>query len=107
MRHATARFAGAIGAALVLSAWGPRLVAADYLSGADEPACERGKGIERALGMHGYRVVVSGGDRDPRDRTVKMQIWRNDAGEWVITERFLRERRTCVVRSGVRLHMMY
>jgi hypothetical protein len=107
MRIPGSSIAGTLVAMLVLAVSAPQPAAANYVPGDQEPACERGKEIERALGMHGYRVVVSGGDRGPRDRVVKMQIWQNDEGEWVITERFLHERRTCVVRSGGRLHMMY
>jgi hypothetical protein len=72
-----------------------------------EPGCESGKGIERALGSHGFRVVVSGGYQVREGRPVKVQIWENDNSDWVITEAFLRQRKTCIVRSGVRLHMLY
>lgn len=101
-----ARFRTILLGALVTLSCGAPLTASDYVPG-DGRACERGKGIERTLGMHGYRVVVSGGTRGPRDGRVKMQVWQNERDDWVITERFLRERRTCVVRSGGRLHMMY
>lgn len=101
-----ARFRKILLGVLVVLPWAPPPGASDYVPG-DGRTCERGKGIERALGMHGYRVVVAGGARGPRDEKVKVQIWQNDGDEWVITERFLRDRRTCVVRSGGRLHMMY
>ena len=101
-----ARFRRILLGALVMLPCGTLLTAADYVPG-DGRTCAHGKGIERTLGMHGYRVVVSGGTRGPRDGRVKLQVWQNDRAEWVITERFLRERRTCVVRSGGRLHMMY
>ena len=102
-----ARFGVTIVAALALAAWCSPVAAAGYVPGEDEPACEQGKGIERALGMHGYRVVVSGGDRGPGGRAVKLQVWQNDSDDWVITERLLDDRRTCVVRSGEALHMLY
>lgn len=91
---------------LILLAGAAPQAATDDVPG-DERTCERGKGIERSLGMHGYRVVVSGGARGRENARVKVQIWQNECDDWVITERFLRERRTCVVRSGRRLHMMY
>ena len=73
----------------------------------DAGDCRRGKGIERTLGNHGYRVVVSGGYEGRGARSVKVQVWENEERDWVITEAFLRDRRTCVVRTGIRLHMMY
>jgi len=69
--------------------------------------CEYGKAIERALGSFAYRVVVSGGYEGDGGRPVKVQLWQNDDRDWVITEAFLKQNRTCVVRSGVRLHMLY
>jgi hypothetical protein len=101
-----ARFRRILLGVLIMFPWAAAPAASDYVPG-DGRTCERGKGIERTLGMHGYRVVVSGGTRGPRDGRVKVQVWQNDGDDWVITERFLRERRTCVVRSGGRLHMMY
>ncbi len=70
-------------------------------------ACEPGKTIERALGRNGYRVVVSGGSGASDDGSVKVQVWENDDGDWVITEAFIERNSTCVVRSGSGLHMMY
>ncbi|WP_440995741.1 hypothetical protein [Arhodomonas sp. SL1] len=72
----------------------------------DDGECRRGKGIERMLGSHGYRVVVSGGYA-AASPAVKVQIWENDERDWVLTEAFMNQNRTCVVRSGIRLHMMY
>lgn len=73
----------------------------------DDGACESGKGIERTLGRHGYRVVVSGGGDTENAEAIKIQVWENDEGQWVITEAFVGSNRTCVVRSGDQLHMMY
>jgi len=73
----------------------------------DEGECAGGSQIERALGSFGYRVVVSGADRAGEDRPVKVQVWENDDRNWVITEAFLQRRRTCVVRTGTHLFMMY
>ena len=69
--------------------------------------CASGKAIERALGRHGFRVVVAGGYKARGERSVKVQVWENGERDWVITEAFLRERRTCVVRTGIRLHTLY
>lgn len=91
-------------AAALLTA-GPPTLASEQVPG--ELGCEDGKGIERALGNHGFRVVVSGGYQFREGRPVKVQIWENDNSDWVITEAFMRQQKTCVVRSGVRLHMLY
>ena len=93
------------GVALVLFAATGVASVADSVPGDRE--CERGKGIERDLGERGYRVVVSGGYDGDAERPVKVQIWENPVEHWVITERFMQENRTCVIRSGRRLHMLY
>lgn len=87
------------------------LVASGSASAFDAPpadgACEYGRTIERALGSFAYRVVASGGYEQEAGRPVKVQVWQNDQRDWVITEAFLKQNRTCVVRSGIRLHMLY
>ena len=90
-----------LGAALAVA---PAAVAAVPVAGGE---CQRGKAIERTLGKHGYRVVVSGGG--PRDdaRHIKVQVWQHEDGDWAITEAFIGRNRTCVVRTGTRLHMLY
>lgn len=70
-------------------------------------ACEHGKGIERDLGQRGFRVVVAGGYRMRDDHPVKVQIWENEDSNWVITEAYIGRDRTCVVRTGRGLHMLY
>lgn len=69
--------------------------------------CATAGTIERTLGNHGYRVVMSGAHEEGDDRTVKLQVWENEDRDWVITEAFLNARRTCVVRTGHRLHMLH
>lgn len=69
--------------------------------------CEQGKGIERALGRAGFRVVASGGLESQQAMPVKLQVWQRDNRDWVITEAYMARNRTCVVRAGVRLHMLY
>lgn len=100
------RIALAVSALFLLLGAGPVADAAERrLSPA--PECENGKGIERELGERGFRVVVSGGYRMRDDRSVKVQIWENDDSRWVITEAFVGRNRTCVVRAGRGLHMLY
>lgn len=70
-------------------------------------ACAAAGTIERTLGNHGYRVVMSGAYEAGDDRTVKLQVWENEDRDWAITEAFLGERRTCVLRTGRRLDMLY
>ena len=86
---------------------GAGTAAAEDRRRAGPPVCERGKGIERELGQRGFRIVVSGGYRLRDDRRVKLQLWENEDSDWVITEAFLGRNRTCVVRSGRGLHMLY
>ncbi len=93
--------------ATALIALAPVVAAAAAGSVPEEGACEPGKGVERALGRNGYRVVASGGSGASDDRSVKVQIWENDESDWVITEAFIDRDRTCVVRAGDQLHMMY
>lgn len=69
--------------------------------------CEQGKGIERALGRAGFRVVASGGFESAQARPVKLQVWERENRDWVITEAYMARNRTCVVRAGVKLHMLY
>lgn len=101
----------ASGAALHTAAALALLVCSGPAAGFDavpeEGDCAGGSRIERALGSFGYRVVVSGADRARDDRPVKVQVWENDDREWVITEAFIHRKRTCVVRTGSHLFMMY
>lgn len=69
--------------------------------------CEQGKGIERALGRAGFRVVASGGFESRQARPVKLQVWERENRDWVITEAYLARNRTCVVRAGIKLHILY
>ena len=69
--------------------------------------CEEGKSIERALGRAGFRVVASGGFESGQARPVKLQVWERDNRDWVITEAYMARNRTCVVRAGEKLHMLY
>jgi hypothetical protein len=69
--------------------------------------CALGQAIEQTLGKHGYRVIMSGAYEESGERTVKIQMWENEDRDWVITEAFLYEQHTCVVRTGRRLHMLY
>lgn len=69
--------------------------------------CEQGKGIERALGRAGFRVVASGGFESRQALPVKLQVWERENRDWVITEAYMARNRTCVVRAGVKLHMLY
>ena len=69
--------------------------------------CQPGKGIERTLGKHGYRVVGSGGGPRDDERRIKVQVWQHEDGDWAITEAFIGRNRTCVVRTGTRLHLLY
>ncbi|MGD8429634.1 MAG: hypothetical protein PVH31_04435 [Ectothiorhodospiraceae bacterium] len=72
----------------------------------DQTYCRNGKIIERELGADGYRVVVAGGYRVTEGQPVKVQIWEGDERDWVITEASFAHNRTCIVRSGVKLHML-
>lgn len=99
------RIEAGLAAAFALLASADPLPAAGSMPGDGD--CERGKTIERALGNRGYRVVLGGGYKVRADESVKVQVWQNEARDWVITEAFLEQNRTCVVRSGIRLHMMY
>lgn len=107
MRYGMTGFGSMSAMALVLAMSAVPAAAADYVPGEGGRACERGKAIEHALGRYGYRVVASGGDGGRRDQTVKMQVWENEREDWVITERFMQEGKTCVIRSGDRLHLLY
>ncbi len=107
MRYGMARIGSMSIMALVLVVPAVPAAAADYVPGESGRACGRGEAIEHALGRYGYRVVASGGDGGRPDQTVKMQVWENEQKDWVITERFMRERKTCVIRSGDRLHLLY
>lgn len=69
--------------------------------------CATAGTIERTLGNHGYRVVMSGAHEEGDNQTVKLQVWENEDRDWVITEAVLGERRTCVLRTGRRLDMLY
>lgn len=86
------------------------LIAWPGLHAASSPSllhCEQGKSIERALGRAGFRVIASGGFESQQARPVKLQIWERENRDWVITEAYMARNRTCVVRAGRRLHMLY
>jgi|GEM_PF-2987969 len=81
---------------------------ADTTSGpGDRGACRLGKLIERALGEDGFRVVAGGGFAQSDAVPVKLQVWASHDRDWVITERFMGENRTCVVRTGRSWHVLY
>ncbi|MDZ7705599.1 MAG: hypothetical protein U5L04_14080 [Trueperaceae bacterium] len=94
-----------LASALMTSGGIPVVYGAPALPGTGD--CATAGTIERTLGSHGYRVVMSGAHKEGDGHTVKLQVWENEDRDWVITEAFLGERRTCVLRTGRLLDTLY